>query len=57
MPADGTSSRYMFNAAAALASVLERLSAHYRDLKHFRATREELIETCARILKQTLVGH
>jgi len=43
-------------AAAALASILESLSAHYRELQTFQATRDDLIETCARILFQTLSG-
>jgi AcrR family transcriptional regulator len=43
-------------AAAALAAILERLSAHYRQLQTFQATREELVETCARMVYQTLTG-
>ena len=43
-------------AAAAMASILERLSAHYRELGHFGATREQFVETCARILYQTVTG-
>jgi AcrR family transcriptional regulator len=43
-------------AAAALGSILERLSAHYRDLSRFGATRDEFVETCARILYQTITG-
>ena len=43
-------------AAAALASFLERLSAHHRDLAMLGATREDIRETCARILVQTLEG-
>jgi AcrR family transcriptional regulator len=46
-----------FLASAALTSILERISAHYRDLHHFEAAREDLIETCARILHQVLTGH
>lgn len=45
-----------FAAAAALASFLERLSAHHRDLAALGATREDIRETCARILVQTLEG-
>jgi AcrR family transcriptional regulator len=43
-------------AAAALGSILERLSAHHRDLAFFGASREDLVETCARILYQTVTG-
>ncbi len=43
-------------AAAALASMLERLAAHHHDLEHFGTTREQLIETCARIVQQTAAG-
>ncbi len=45
-----------FLAAAALVAILERLSAHYRDLRTFKATRKDLIETCSRIVYQTLTG-
>jgi len=43
-------------AAAAMASVLERLAAHHREIEHFGAGREELIESTARILCQTVTG-
>jgi AcrR family transcriptional regulator len=43
-------------ASAAMVAILERLSAHFRTLHHFRASRDELIETCARILHQVLTG-
>ena len=43
-------------AAAAMASVLERLSAHHREIEYFGASREELIESSARILFQTVTG-
>jgi AcrR family transcriptional regulator len=43
-------------AAAALAAILERLSAYHREIEHFGATREQLVETCARILFQTVTG-
>ncbi len=45
-----------YAAAAALASVLERLSAYHREIEYFGATREQLVETCARILFQTVTG-
>lgn len=43
-------------AAAALGSILELLAAYHRELGHFGATREDLVETCARILVQTVTG-
>ena len=43
-------------AAAALAAILERLSAYHREIEYFGATREDLIGTCARILFQTVTG-
>jgi AcrR family transcriptional regulator len=43
-------------AAAAMASVLERLAAHHREIEYFGASREELIESSARILHQTVTG-
>ena len=43
-------------AAAALAAVLERLAAYHTDLEVFGVTREDLVDTCARILAQTVTG-
>ena len=43
-------------AAAAMASILERLSAYHREIEYFGAGREELIESCARIVYQTVTG-
>jgi len=43
-------------AAAALTTILESLSAHYRSLRSFRATRSDLLETCSRIVYDTLTG-
>jgi AcrR family transcriptional regulator len=43
-------------AAAAMASILERLAAYHREIEYFGASREELIESCARILCQTVTG-
>ena len=43
-------------AAAAMASILERLAAYHREIEYFGVTREHLIETCARILFQTVTG-
>jgi AcrR family transcriptional regulator len=50
------SAMHPFLAAAALTAILERLSAHYRDLRTFEATREDLVETCSRIIYQTVTG-
>lgn len=44
-------------AAAAMASVLERLAAHHKEIEHFGAGREEIIESCAHILHQTVTGN
>jgi AcrR family transcriptional regulator len=44
-----------FAAAAAMASILERLAAYHKELEVF-FTRDELVETCARILYQTVTG-
>ena len=44
-------------AAAALGSILERLSAYHRELEYFGATRDDLVETCALLLYQTVTGH
>ncbi len=43
-------------AAAAMASILERLAAYHREIEYFGVTREHVIETCARILFQTVTG-
>jgi AcrR family transcriptional regulator len=43
-------------AAAAMASILERLAAYHKEIEFFGAGREELIESCARILFQTVTG-
>jgi AcrR family transcriptional regulator len=43
-------------AAAALAAILERLAAHHKEIEFFGATRADLVETCARILYQTVTG-
>jgi AcrR family transcriptional regulator len=42
--------------AAALASILERLAAYHKEIESFGATRDHLVETCARILFQTVTG-
>jgi hypothetical protein len=40
----------------ALAPVIERLAAYHREIETFGATRADLVETCARLLLQTLIG-
>jgi maltooligosyltrehalose synthase len=45
-----------YAAAAALASILERLAAYHTELEYYGATRDHLVETCARILVQTVTG-
>jgi hypothetical protein len=42
-------------AAAALASILERLAAYHQELESL-VGRDDLVETCARILHQTVTG-
>ena len=43
-------------AAAAMATILERLAAYHSEIEFFGAGRDELIESCARILYQTVTG-
>ena len=45
-----------FAAAAALASMLERLAAFRHELQALGVAREDLVETCARILVQATTG-
>ena len=49
---------HAYTAASASASVLERMSASYRvgNLEARGVTRDTLVETCARILYQTITG-
>lgn len=47
---------HAYVAAAGLVALLEGLAAHYRSVSHFEASREEVVETCARILYQTVSG-
>ena len=42
--------------AAALGAILERLAAYHKELEVFGVTRGDLVETCARILHQTVTG-
>lgn len=43
-------------AAAAMGAILERLAAYHRELELLGVSREDLVETCARILHQTVAG-
>ena len=45
-----------YAAAAALGAILERLAAYHKELEIFGVTRDILVETCARILHQTVTG-
>jgi AcrR family transcriptional regulator len=45
-----------YAAAAALAAILERLAAYHKELEPLGITRDDLVETCARILFQTVTG-
>ena len=45
-----------YAASAALASILESLSAHARELQRRDVSRDQLVETCARILHQVITG-
>jgi hypothetical protein len=43
-------------AASALVSMLERMAAFHRDLEALDITRDDLVETIARIVYQTVTG-
>ena len=43
-------------AASALVSILEKLSAYSRSLKHFNAGPRDLVDTCARMIYNTVTG-
>jgi AcrR family transcriptional regulator len=43
-------------AAAAVAAILERLAAYHKDLEPLGVGRDDLVETCARIMYQTVTG-
>lgn len=45
-----------YAAAAALAAILERLAAYHKELEPLGVGREDLVETCARIMYQTVTG-
>jgi AcrR family transcriptional regulator len=44
-------------AASALVSILEKLSSYARNLRHFNADRKNLVDTCARIIHNTVEGN
>jgi AcrR family transcriptional regulator len=43
-------------AAAGVLAMLESFGAYAREVRRFRATRAELVETCARLLHQSVTG-
>jgi len=43
-------------AAAAVASILERLAAYHAEIETLGVSREQLVDTCARILQRIVVG-
>ena len=43
-------------AAAAMGAILERLAAYHRELERVGVSRDDLVDTCARIVLQTLGG-
>jgi len=45
-----------YAAAAALCSILEQLAAYHQELEASGVTRADLVETCARMLVQTVTG-
>ena len=47
---------HAYAAAAALASILERLATYHKELEPLGVTRGDLVETCARIIYQTVTG-
>lgn len=47
---------HAYTAAAASTSILESMSAYYRMLETRGVTRDTLVETCARMLYQTVTG-
>lgn len=50
------STLHPYIAAAALGSILERLSAYHKELTHFGASRDDVVETCAFLIYNTLTG-
>jgi len=51
-----SSDSHPFAAAAALAAMLESISAHTRELEQREVSRAQLVETCARVLHQVVTG-
>lgn len=46
-----------FVCASALVSMLENLSAHVRNIRRFDAEKQDLIETCARMIYSSVTGN
>ena len=53
-PKGGADGIHPVAAAAALASILERLAAYHEELESLGVSRADLVETCARILHQVV---
>lgn len=53
---DVSADLHPYLAASALVSILEKLSAYARTLRHFDADRDDLVDTCARIIYTTVTG-
>jgi len=51
-----TDDLHPYLAASALVSILEKLSAYARSLRHFNASRDDLVDTCARMVYTTVTG-
>jgi len=45
-----------FAASTAMATILERLAAYHKEIEYFGVSRDDLIESCARIVFQTVTG-
>ncbi|MDX1734835.1 MAG: TetR family transcriptional regulator [Halioglobus sp.] len=52
-----TADLHPYLAASALVSILEKLSAYARSLRQFNADRDDLVDTCARMIYNTVTGH
>ena len=51
-----SSDLHPYLAASALVSILEKLAVYSRNIKRFDATRQQLVDTCARMIYSTLTG-
>ena len=54
---DAADDLHPYLAASALVSVLEKLSAYSRSVRHFNASRDDLVDTCARMVYTTVTGN